>query len=156
MIGRKDQTHVNAEKYVMDDNEEDGPPASQQVEDQAKIEYKMATQQDCFSQSMFRFGLEQKLNAYDPHIECFHHHQGKEHECLVFHHDAQQPLLAPGLFRTKGENWNADIGVDLKLIGMAMMPVMLVNPPSTTYADQQVTEYEADEIVLPNGVENLS
>src|SRR5690348_10886301 len=49
-----------------------------------------------------------------------------------------------------------DIRIEISLIRMAVMSIMLLHPPSMTYAKEQIAANQPDDVVLPRRMKNLS
>ncbi len=57
---------------------------------------------------------------------------------LVFHHVPHKPMRAKGRFFSKYCEWSDNIGIEIELVGMPMMSVMLIDPPTPTPTNQQI------------------
>lgn len=82
--------------------------------------------------------------------------QGEEEECLVFRQEAQPIALSKSLFFRKANSWNADIGIHIDFVRMAMMRIMFIVPPGIAHTDQQIGHKKDEYIVFPGFIENLS
>ncbi len=139
----------------MDYEEEYRLPDAQTGEEQAKVKNVVDGHETGLCQGVLCFFLEQEANAKDQERDPSQQLQWEEQVCLVFHHKAKKSLLALCLFLGKGEHRDSDVGIKFGFIGMAMMPVVLIEPPTPTPTEQEIRHDKATGLEQPVCAENL-
>src|SRR5215211_6257143 len=89
------------------------------------------------------------LGAGQVQVGCFQQQQGEEQPALVAGDEADQPMLGAGLVGGEGQGGDADVGVQVLVVGVGVVGVVLVHPPVEAHPDQQVGVGQADQVVGP-------
>jgi hypothetical protein len=89
------------------------------------------------------------LDAAAEHADSLQQRQREDQSGLVLDDEPREPCLAERLIFLEGEQGNVDVGVDVELVRMAVVLVVLVDPPLAAHAEQEVAEDEGDPVVLP-------
>src|SRR5215216_8023147 len=96
------------------------------------------------------------LGAGQVQVGCFQQQQGEEQPALVAGNQPDQPMLGAGLVGGEGQGGDADVGVQVLVVGVGVVGVVLVHPPVEAHPDQQVGVDQADQVVGPAGAEQLA
>ena len=79
--------------------------------------------------------------------------EGEYEGGLVFHDEPGEPSLLESLLFIEGEQRDVHVGVKVHLVGVAVVLVVLVDPPLAAQAKQKVAENEGEPVVLPGTAE---
>jgi hypothetical protein len=82
--------------------------------------------------------------------------QGEEQPALVAGDQPDQPVFGAGLVDGEGECGDADVGVEVFVIGVAVVAVVLAHPPVEADTDQQVGVEQPGQVVGVSGAEQLA
>ena len=82
--------------------------------------------------------------------------QRKKQPCLVPDYPARETGLGQGLLLRVGDHSDVDVGVEVLIVGIAVMPVVFVHPPSVAHAEQPVPGHDPDQGVDPPARKHLS
>ena len=109
----------------------------------------MCADRQGLDQSTLRLLRGEELDAAAEHADRLQEREGEYEGGLVFHDEPREPSLFESLLFFEGEQWDLHVGVDVHLVGVAVMLVVLVDPPLAAQAEQQVAENEGEPVVLP-------
>src|SRR5437868_1632310 len=122
----------------MQQNEGDRLPDSQAIKHYAKVAYKVQRQKNSLCYDIFRLPPNGELNTGSLHFSIGQCERRKEEVCLISHEAQKKFPLPLKIFRTKGNERNIDIGVEVMLIRMTVMFIMPDRPPLITETYQQI------------------
>src|SRR5215218_5123697 len=74
-------------------------------------------------------------------------------DCRSERGNMRAPSFFEGLLFFEGEQRDVHVGVEVRLVGVTVVLVVLVDPPLAAQAEQQVAEGECEPVVLPGGAE---
>lgn len=149
MVRRDNRTQVQAKKRLVDDHEQHRLPGVQLPEQQANVDDVVQGQEERLGEGMLCFLQPQEMDTQDQERHRSEHVDWELKIGLVFHQEPLHPLrLACLFFRENGE-WSFNIRVAIELVGMAVMPIVLLDPPAPTPADQQIAHQQTADSVLP-------
>jgi hypothetical protein len=81
--------------------------------------------------------------------------QRKEQERLVARDHPSKAPLATGLSGGKRQGRNVDVGIQVLVVGVAVVAVVLADPPAEADPDQQIGMDQADQVVGAAAAEDL-
>jgi hypothetical protein len=142
----EDRDQVGAKEAAMDGNEEERLQRFQHREQESEIQREVGADRQELDQSTFRLLHGEELYATAEHANRLQEREGEYEGCLVFHNEPGEPSLFEGLLFVEGEQWDLHVRVEVHLVGVAVMLVVLVDPPLAAYAEQQVAEDEGEPI----------
>src|SRR5215211_3843892 len=122
-------------------------------EQQTEVQREVRADRQGFAQRPLRLFRGEELYAAAEHAYGLQEREGEYEGCLVFHDEAREPSFLESLLFFEGEQRDIHVGVEIHLVGVAVMFVVLVDPPLAAYAEQQVAEDEGEPVVLPGGAE---
>src|SRR5215208_3012340 len=151
VVGGEDRDHVGAEEPAMDGDEEQSLQRFQHRKQQSEIQREVCADRQGFHQRTLRLLRGEELDAAAEHADRLQEREGEYKGGLVFHDEAREPSFFEGLLFFEGEQRDVNVGVEVHLVGVAVVLVVLVDPPLAAYAEQQVAENEGEPVVLPGG-----
>jgi hypothetical protein len=81
----------------------------------------------------------------------------EEVPALMGHQPPHQPAAVPGRsFGCEGDRGQRDVGVGSHLVRVRVVAVVLALPPAVAHPDQQVRDDQADPVVPPSRLEDLT
>ena len=86
---------------------------------------------------------------------CLQQEQRKEQERLVAGDEPDKTPLVAGLPDGERQDGDADVGVQALVVGVAMVKVVLGDPPAEAHPDPQVGVDQAGQVVAAPGTEDL-
>src|ERR671921_1222864 len=122
-------------------------------EQQTEVQREVRANRQGFAQRALRLFGGEELYAAAEHTDRLQEREGEYEGCLVFHDEPREPSFFEGLLFFEGEQRDVHVGVEVRLVRVAVMLVVLVDPPLAAYAEQQVAEDECEPVVLPGGAE---
>src|SRR5579884_3303813 len=137
MIWRKNRPKVEPCKRLVNQHKESGLPECEAAKHQGKVKPEMHNHQAPFDDLIFRSFAQQKFDAIILEPEGYSHQRGQKDKRLMLDQKASE--LADAfqiLFPCKFQERNLNIGVHIHLIRMAMMSIMLLQPPAITHPNQ--------------------
>src|ERR671913_1769978 len=137
----------------MDGDEEQRLQRFKHREQQSEIQREVRADRQGLEQGTLRLLHSEELDAAAEHADRLQEREGEYEGCLMFHDEAREPSFFEGLLFFEGEQWDLHVGVEVHLVGVAVMLVVLVDPPLAAYAQQQVAEEEGEPVVLPGAAE---
>src|SRR5215211_8656000 len=99
---------------------------------------------------------EDGLGAGQVQVSRLQQQQREEQPALGAGDQPDQPVLGAGLVGGEGERGDADVGVQVLMVGVAVVGVVLGDPPAEADPNQQVGVEEPDQVVGPPGPEELA
>ncbi len=147
----KDRDHVRAEEPAMDGDEEHRLQRFQYREKQTEVQREVRADGEGFDPRTLRPLRGEELDAAAEHADRLQEREGEYEGGLVFHDEAREPSFFEGLLFFESEQRDVHVGVDVHLVGVAVMLVVLVDSPLAAHAEQQVAENEGEPVVLPGG-----
>src|ERR671921_500492 len=120
-------------------------------EQQTEVQREVRANRQGFAQRALRLFGGEELYAAAQHADRLQEREGEYEGCLVFHDEACKPSFLEGLLFFEGEQRDVHVGVAVHLVGVAVMLVMLVDPPLAAQAEQEVAENEGEPVVVPGG-----
>ena len=81
---------------------------------------------------------------------------GKNRKRLVAGEQPDQPVPGAGLAVGEGQRGDADVGVQVLVVGVGVVGVVLGDPPAVADPDQQVGVQQADQVVGGSGAGDLA
>ncbi len=85
--------------------------------------------------------LDEEDQTADVQAVGFEQQKGKEKEFLVFDDEARDAAFLEGGFFAEGDDRDGNIGIRVFAVGVGVMLVVLVHPPTIAHADQEVAVY---------------
>src|SRR5918994_1153187 len=149
----EDRDQVGAEEPTMDGDEEERLQRLQHREQESEIQREVCADRQGLEQGTFRLFRGEEPDAAAEHADRLQERKGEYEGRLVFHDEAREPSFLEGLLFLEGEQWDVHVGVEVHLVGVAVMLVVLVDPPLAANAEQQVAEDEGEPVVLPGAAE---
>src|SRR5215208_4763260 len=149
----EDRDQVGSEEPAMDGDKEERLQRLQHREQKCEIQCVVRADRQSLDKSTLRLLRGEELYATAEHADRLQEREGEYEDCLVFHDEARDPPLFEGLLFFEGEQWDLHVGVEVHLVGVAVMLVVLVDPPLAAYAEQQVAEDEGEPVVLTGAAE---
>src|ERR687890_2152559 len=137
----------------MDGDKQQSLQGFKHPEQQTEVQREVRADRQGFAQRALRLFRGEELYAAAEHADGLQEREGEYEGCLVFHDEAREPSFLEGLLFFEGEQWDVHVGVEVRLVGVAVMVVVLVDPPLAAQAEQQVAKNEGEPFVLPGGVE---
>jgi len=67
----------------------------------------------------------------------------------------RSPRFSGSWFAVVGDDADADVGVQVNVVGLAVVAIVLVHPPPVAHAQQDIAGDDPDQLVLPLLVEHL-
>src|SRR5215211_9294729 len=122
-------------------------------EQQTEVQREVRADRQGFAQRPLRLFRGEELYAAAEHAYGLQEREGEYEGCLVFHDEAREPSFLEGLLLFEGEQWDLHVGVEVHLVGVAVMLVVLVNPPLAAHPKRQVAKNEGGPVVLPGAAE---
>src|SRR5215204_272238 len=153
VVGCEDRDHIGAEEPAMDGDEEQRLQRFQHPEQQTKVQREVCADRQGFGQRTLRLLRGEELDAAAEHADRLQEREGEYEGGLVFHDEPSEPSLLESLLFFEGEQRDVYVGVEVQLVGVAVMLVVLVDPPLAAHAEQQVAENEGEPVVLPGAAE---
>src|SRR5215216_7218402 len=96
------------------------------------------------------------LGAGQVQVGCFQQQQGEEQPALVAGNQPDQPMLGAGLVGGEGQGGDADVGVQVLVVGVGVVGVVLGDPPAEADPGEQVGVEQAHLVVGAAGAEELA
>src|SRR5215216_6179724 len=153
VVGCEDRDHIGAEETAMDGDEEQRLQRFQHPEQQTKVQREVCADRQDFGQRRLRLLRDEELDAAAEHADRLQQREGEYEGGLVFHDEAREPSLLESLLFFEGEQRDVHIGINVHLVGVAVVLVVLVDPPLAAQAKQKVAENEGEPVVLPGTAE---
>src|SRR5919112_540138 len=153
VVGCEDRDHIGAEETAMDGDEEQRVQRFQHPEQQTKVQREVCADRQDFGQRRLRLLRDEELDAAAEHADRLQEREGEYEGGLVFHDEPREPSFFEGLLFFEGEQRDVHVGVEVRLVGVTVVLVVLVDPPLAAQAEQEVAEDECEPVVLPGGVE---
>src|SRR5919112_6719319 len=133
----------------MDGDEQQGLQGFKHREQQTEVQREVCANHQGFDQRALRLLRDEELYAAAEHADLLQEREGEYEGGLVFHDETREPSLLEGLLFFEGEQWDVHVGVEVHLVGVAVMLVVLVNPPLAAHPKRQVAKNEGEPVVLP-------
>src|SRR5215211_2941369 len=133
----------------MDGDEEKRLQRFQHPEQLAEVQREVCADRQGFDQRALRLLGSEEPYAAAEHADRLQQREGEYEGGLVFHYEAREPSFLECLLFFEGEQRDVHVGVEVRLVGVAVMLVVLVDPPLSAQAEQEVAEEEGEPIVLP-------
>src|SRR5215217_6260189 len=149
VVWREDRDQVSAEEPAMDGDEEERLQRFQHREQESEIQRVVSADRQGLDQGTLRLLRGEELYTAAEHADRLQEREGEYEGCLVFHDEAREPPFFEGLPFVEGEQWDLHVGVEVHLVGVAVMLVVLVDPPLAAHAERQVAKNEGEPVVLP-------
>ena len=119
----------------------------------AEVQREVCADHQGFDQRALRLLRGEELDAAAEHADRLQEREREDQGGLVFHDEPREPSLVESLLFFEGEQRDVHVGVYVHLVRVAVMLVVLVDPPLAAHAEQQVAEDEGEPVVLPGGAE---
>lgn len=153
VVGCEDRDHIGAEEPAMDGDEEQRLQRFKHREQQTKVQREVCADRQGFGQRTLCLLRDEELDAAAEHADRLQEREGEYEGGLVFHDEPREPSFFEGLLFFEGEQRDVHVGVEVRLVGVAVVLVVLVDPPLAAYAEQQVAEDEGEPVIPPESAE---
>jgi hypothetical protein len=138
VVGREQHAEVDAENGLLHQHESDGRERGEDPEHAAEVDSRVRGEQGALDPRVGKPAPEQVLQRGAVHLDALEHEQHEEQNALVPHHEPRDALPARVLAHVEDDRAPADVRVELEVVGVAVVPVVVVDPPAVAHAVHQV------------------
>jgi hypothetical protein len=155
VVGGERAAQVQAEQALLDDEERQRLQRRQHPHQRGDIAGDVSHQQQPLDGVGPARAPQDGLDAGQVQVGRFQQQQGEEQPGLVAGDEADQPVFGVGLVGGESERGDADVGVQVFVVGVGVVAVVLGHPPVEAHPAEQVGVQQADPVVGPPGPEDL-
>lgn len=156
VVGSENRPEVEAEEGAVDQEENQRVERPQGKEQQPGENQDVEPDQEQFQIAILGvFILQKEDQAAKAQAGRGEGEDGKEKVTLVAHDKAGHPFRPAGLFFGKGQNRNVDIGIHVDFVGVGVVFVVLGDPVAKAFAEDEIADDQADDVVLGRRAKRL-
>ena len=155
MVGGEDRGQVEPSDALLDHEHQQRTPRANHDDEQRREREGVQAERAHLNPSQLLLRIDEELHAVDMHDPREAEEQRKEQARLMAYQPARETGLRQGLLLRVGDDSDVDVGVEVLVVGIAVMPVVLVHPPSMAHAEQPVPGDDANHRVDAAAREHL-
>src|SRR5919106_2588230 len=156
VVGSERTAQVQPEQPLLDGQEDQRLQRRQHQPQGGEIGAEMDSQQQPLDRVGPAAAPEDGLDGGGVQVGGLQQQQGEEQPALVAGQQPDQPVLGAGLVGGEGQGGDADVGVQVLVVGVGVVAGVLGDPPVEADPDPQVGVEEPDQVVGPPGAEQLA
>ena len=155
MVGGEAGAEVDADHGLVHQDEEQPQSGPQEEDDRAQVGGEVDRDQGQLGGAVAVAPGQHVAGAVIAEVERLEQQEREEEIALVADDQARDANLGPGLRLGEGDHREVDVGVEVQLVGVAVVQVVLVDPPGPARSQQEVDQKEAQQIVAARGAQDL-
>jgi hypothetical protein len=154
-FGGEAAPEVQAEQALLDQQEHRRPQRRQHQQQRREVGGGVDEQQERLDPVQPLPAAQHRLDAGRVQVRRLEQEQREEQVGLESNDRPDQPPLVAGLGGGERERADGDVGIQVGVVGVAVVAVVLADPPGVAHPNEEVAEDQADQAVGPPGTEDL-
>ena len=133
MVGREDRGQVEASNALLEHDHQQGPPWPHDQDEQRRKRQRVEAQRAGLDPAQPVPGADEELHALEVHRPSEAEDEHEEQARLVADDPARKTALGDSLLLGVRDHADVDVRVEVDVVGIAVVAVVLVDPPSVTH-----------------------